>query len=57
MSDSGAASLAGVPLCGVSPDVEGSGDGPASIFWSFVGLMLPVLVVFHFLLYGCGPLW
>ena len=49
--------LAGAFLLGVSPNVEGAEDGPASVFWSFVGVVLSVSVAFRFPLYGCGPLW
>ena len=56
MSDLWDVSFVGAFSCDVSPDVEGAKDGPVSVFCSFA-LVLAVSVVFHFLLYACGPLW
>ena len=56
MSDSRDVSFVGAFSSNVLPDVEGAEDGPVSVFCSFA-LVLAVSVVFHFLLYVCGPLW
>ena len=48
--------LAGVFSLGALPDVKGAGGEPASVFFSFVNVVLSVSVAFLFSLYGCGPL-